>query len=130
MKKIEEYTPRELATLSTVLGVIISAKLTINGQNVVGNFIEAVGQSILLIAAQSQNLQSQSNNQGGNNGNDNTKGSNNDLQKQIDELKEHIKEFETKLEKTLVFNLNYDEQWVYENRVKVSDDINRILNRI
>lgn len=29
-----------------------------------------------------------------------------------------------------VFNLNFDEQWVYDKRVKVSDDINNILKRI
>ena len=29
-----------------------------------------------------------------------------------------------------VFNLNFDEQWVYENRVKVSENINNILKSI
>ena len=29
-----------------------------------------------------------------------------------------------------VFKLNFDEQWVYENRIKVSDDINNILKSI
>lgn len=29
-----------------------------------------------------------------------------------------------------VFNLYFDEQWVYENRIKVSDDINNILRSI
>lgn len=29
-----------------------------------------------------------------------------------------------------VFKLNFDEQWVYENRIKVSDAINNILKRI
>ena len=29
-----------------------------------------------------------------------------------------------------IFNLNFDEQWVYENRVKVSEDINNILKNI
>lgn len=27
-----------------------------------------------------------------------------------------------------VFNLDFDEEWVYENRIKVSEDINAILN--
>lgn len=95
MKKIEEYTPYELATLATALGVIIAKQLNTNQQNVVGNFIEAVGQSILTIAAQIQNLQSQSQsqsqNQSGNTGNSNSNGSINDLQKQIDELTKYIK---------------------------------------
>jgi hypothetical protein len=43
MKKIEECTPSELATLATITGVIIASKLNINGQNVVGDFIEGVG---------------------------------------------------------------------------------------
>lgn len=29
-----------------------------------------------------------------------------------------------------IFNLNFDEQWVYDNRLKVSDNINNILKRI
>ncbi|MGK0468743.1 hypothetical protein [Clostridium sp.] len=94
MKKIEEYTPSELATLATIAGVIIASKLNINGQNVIGNFIEGVGQSILIIAAQAQNSQSQEQNQTSENSNSNTDGKNSDLQKQIDELKEHIKKFE------------------------------------
>jgi hypothetical protein len=97
MKKIEEYTPSELATLATVAGVIIASKLNINGQNVVGNFIEGVGQIILIIAAQAQNIQSLKQNQTGENANSNTDGKNDDLQKQIDELKEHIKKFENNM---------------------------------
>ena len=30
MKKLEEYTPCELATLATVIGVLIAAKLNTN----------------------------------------------------------------------------------------------------
>ena len=91
MKNIEEYTPCELATLSTVIGVIIASKLNVNEQNVVGNFLVGVGQIILIIAAQAQNIQSLNENQNGDNGNSNSAVSNNDLQKQIDELKEHMK---------------------------------------
>ena len=104
MKKLEEFTPCELATLATVVGVIIAAKLNANGQNVVGNFILSAGQSILIIAAQTQSLEAQKQNQCGDNGNNNSKGSNSensnsknsnkDLQKQIDELKDYIKKFE------------------------------------
>ena len=91
MKNIEEYTPCELDTLSTVIGVIIASKLNVNEQNVVGNFLVGVGQIILIIAAQAQNIQSLNENQNGDNGNSNSAVSNNDLQKQIDELKEHMK---------------------------------------
>lgn len=94
MKKIEEYTPSQLATLATVIGIIIAVKLNTNQQNVIGNFLTGVAQSILIIAAQAQNIQSQAENQDGNNGNSNSSGSNMDLQKQIDELKEQIKKFE------------------------------------
>lgn len=86
MKKLEDYTPRELATLATLVGFIIAAKLNINQQNVVGNFLDGVGQTIFIIAAQAQNLQSQQQNQS-----TNSNASNDSLQRQIDELKEHIK---------------------------------------
>ena len=97
MKKIEECTPSELATLATIAGVIIASKLNVNGQNVVGNFIEGVGQSILIIAAQAQNLQAQQQNQTSEKSDSNTDGKNADFQKQIDELKEHIKKFENNM---------------------------------
>jgi hypothetical protein len=94
MRKLEEYTPRELATLSTIIGIMIAAKLNINQQNVVGNFLDGVGQTLFIIAAQAQNLQPQVGVQSGDNGNSNSSGSNVDLQKQIDELKKYIKRVE------------------------------------
>lgn len=94
MRKLEEYTPRELATLSTIIGIMIAAKLNINQQNVIGNFLDGVGQTLFIIAAQAQNLQPQAGVQGGDNGNSNSNGSNVDLQNQIDELKKHIKKVE------------------------------------
>ncbi|MBW9159144.1 hypothetical protein G9F71_012345 [Clostridium sp. FP2] len=97
MKNIEEYTPCELATLATVVGILIAEKLNVNQQNVVGNFLVGVAQIILIIAAQAQNLQAQQDTQCGDNGKNDTKGSNKDLQKQIDELKEHIKNFENNM---------------------------------
>lgn len=94
MKKIEEYTPCELATLATAVGVIIAGKLNVNQQNVIGNFLTGLAQSILIIAAQTQSLEAQNQNQCGENGNGNSKGDTKDLQKQIDELKDYIKKFE------------------------------------
>ncbi|MCB2294161.1 hypothetical protein LGK95_11600 [Clostridium algoriphilum] len=94
MKKIEEYTPNELATLATIIGIVIASKLNINQQNLVGNFLDGVGQTIFIIAAQLQNIQPQAGNQGGDNANDNSNSINMDLQKQIDELKASIKKFQ------------------------------------
>ncbi len=92
VKKLEEYTPSELASLASIIGVIVASKLSVNGQNVFGNFIEAVGQTILLIAAQAQNIQTPSDN-----GNNNSSSSNTDLQKQIDELKDYLKKIENNM---------------------------------
>ncbi|MGH4122437.1 MAG: hypothetical protein ACREV6_05855 [Clostridium sp.] len=97
MKKLEDYTPNELATLSTIIGIIIASKYNINQQNVVGNFLDGVGQTLFIIAAQAQNLQQQSGNSDTKNGNNNSNSSNVHLQKQIDELKEHIKKFQNNM---------------------------------
>lgn len=96
MINIEDYTPNELATLSTIIGIIIASKFNdnVNQQNVVANFLFSIAQTIFLIASQIQNLQSQDESQSEDNGNNNSNGNNNDLQKQIDELKEYIKKFE------------------------------------
>ncbi|MGV8983738.1 hypothetical protein [Clostridium sp.] len=94
MKTLEEYTPNELATLAAIIGIAIASKYTVNQQNVVGNFLEGVGQILLLIAAQAQYIQTPAENSSTDNGNSNSDGKNADLQKQINELKEHIKKFE------------------------------------
>ena len=94
MISLEDYTPSELATLATIIGIIIASKYNINQQNVVGNFLDGVGQTLFIIAAQAQNLRPQSVSQGAENGNSNSNSSNKDLQKQIDELKKYIKRFE------------------------------------
>lgn len=97
MKSLEDFTPNELAILSAVIGIIIASKYNINQQNVVGNFLDGVGQTLFIIAAQAQNLQPASGNSDANNGNSNSNSSNVDLQKQIDELKDYIKKFEEKM---------------------------------
>ena len=53
-----------------------------------------MAQTILIIAAQAQNLQPPAENQSGDNGKSNSSSSDKGLQKQIDELKESIKRFE------------------------------------
>ncbi|MCB2289094.1 hypothetical protein LGK97_04840 [Clostridium sp. CS001] len=94
MKKIEKYTPCELATLATIVGILIAAKLNVNEQNVIGNFTLDVGQIILIIAAQAQNIEAQKKNQYGDNGDSNSKVDNKDLQKQIDEIRRYVENLE------------------------------------
>ena len=65
-----------------------------SGQNVIGDFLTGLAQTILIIAAQSQNLEAKQQNQYGDNSNSNLGGSNRDLQKQIDGLKAFIKKFD------------------------------------
>ncbi|MGH4140157.1 hypothetical protein [Clostridium sp.] len=94
MKTLEDYTPNELATLAAIIGIIIASKYNVNQQNVVGNFLEGVGQILLLSAAQAQYIQTPAENSSTDNENSNSNCNNADLQKQIDELKELIKNFE------------------------------------
>ncbi|MFD3157883.1 hypothetical protein ACFIJ5_13595 [Haloimpatiens sp. FM7330] len=99
MKKFESCTPNEIVILATILGIIIAEKLNPKEQNVVGNFFEALGQIILTINAQVQNLQCENQN-GNNNTKNNSSNTNEELQKQIDELKKYIKKLENKIDKT------------------------------
>ncbi|MBU3102387.1 MULTISPECIES: hypothetical protein [Clostridium] len=62
MKKIEELTPYELATLASTVAVIISKDLDVNQQNVIGNFILSMGVNISTIASQSEYLSNQEKN--------------------------------------------------------------------
>ena len=90
MRKLEDYTPSELATLATIIGVSIAPKFNIEQQNVVANLLFGVAQSIFIIAAQNQNLKTQEENQ---NGSINLGNTNKDLQKQIDKLTRDMKNF-------------------------------------
>jgi len=49
--------PKQLALLSTLVGILLIDNLDVNQQNSLGNFIVNVGQAILVSAAQSQVLQ-------------------------------------------------------------------------
>jgi hypothetical protein len=92
MKNLEDYTPCELAALSTVIGIIVASKFNVDQQNVIANILFGVAQSIFIIAAQTTNLKDVAESQsdpGKSNAN-----ANNDMQKQIDELKEYFKRFE------------------------------------
>jgi len=89
MKKIEEYTPCELATLATTLGIIIAGKFNADENNVVGNFLQSIGQTVTVIAAQVNNLKKQEEKICGE-----KESSNKNLQKQMDEIKRHIENLE------------------------------------
>ncbi|MBU3159279.1 hypothetical protein KPL37_05845 [Clostridium frigoris] len=93
MKKLEEYSPTELATIATILGIIIASKFDVDQQNVVANFLFSVAQSIFIIAAQLSNLQAKEEAQNASNVNTVSNSTNRDLQKQIDELKNLMKDF-------------------------------------
>lgn len=53
---ILSLNPFELATLGFVFGIILSEGLDYNKQQALGNFIEQIGQTMLTIGAQGQNL--------------------------------------------------------------------------
>ena len=46
--------PKQLAILSTVIGIALIDDLTVDQQNVLGNFLVSVGQTIFTAAAQQQ----------------------------------------------------------------------------
>ena len=48
--------PFEFATLAFIIGIILSNNLDYNQQQALGNFIEEIGQTMLAIGAQGQNL--------------------------------------------------------------------------
>jgi len=85
MKKIEDFTPDELVTLASTIGILISRKFTIIQRLVIASFFSGIAQAIAITVTQANliaNLDS------------NLSSTNNDLQKQIDELKKHIKKLE------------------------------------
>ena len=85
MREMEDYSTSELVSLGLALSLIIAEKNNLGQQNVLGNFIQGIGQAILVIAAQNQNIQAQ---EVIPSGVDETIVY--DLQKQIDELKEYV----------------------------------------
>lgn len=85
MKNLEEYSNSELISLALASSFIIAEKTDLAQQNVLGNFYQTVGQVVLMIAAQNQNIQALEENPS-----EIDKSISNDLQKQIDELKEYV----------------------------------------
>lgn len=74
--------PYELSLLANIIGISLSLCLNSNQQNTLGNFIELIGQQILAIQAQNQNLSSDLN----------TSVNLNDVLKQMDFKFEYIEE--------------------------------------
>lgn len=55
--------PEQFTLLAYLVGALLAQNLDANEQNSLGNFVEAVGQAILTIAAQEQLQQTQNNQQ-------------------------------------------------------------------
>lgn len=89
---INNNIPNAYAVLSTLFTIVISDKLSIDRQNVVGNFLEALGQNILTVAA-AQQLQQ-------NNPNPSIKDIENlSIDDELELLKEKIRQLEEKMSK-------------------------------
>ena len=55
-KIILSLNPYELTTLGFIIGIIASEGLDYNAQQALGNFFEQIGQTLLTLGAQGQNL--------------------------------------------------------------------------
>lgn len=88
MKKIEDYTPDELVTLTSIIGILIGRKFTIQEKLTVASILSGIAQTLVIIVAQENLIASQST------ADINLDNTNKDLQKQIDELKKHIEKLE------------------------------------
>lgn len=62
MPLFNDICPNEIAVLSTVVAIALSTDKSADDNNILGNFLVAVGSIILTIAAQQQNIASMQNN--------------------------------------------------------------------
>jgi hypothetical protein len=81
--------PKQLALLSSLIGILLIDDLDLNQQNSLGNFIVNIGQAILTAAAQGQSLQSNSS-QNDNSQKDDTRQQFEILKKQICALEQEL----------------------------------------
>jgi hypothetical protein len=81
---LTSMNPYEFATISTVLGLLISTGLTVPEQNSIGNWFEAIGQIILTINAQANVIDKDFSSK--------STPSIQTLVKEIDEIKEFLKQ--------------------------------------
>ncbi|MCT4593084.1 MAG: hypothetical protein N4A57_02225 [Anaeromicrobium sp.] len=78
--------PNAYALLAAIFAIIVSGKLDLNQQNVVGNFLQTIGQSILTINAADQQQ-----------GNNNSQSKGEEMYYQLKLLKDQIQYMEDKL---------------------------------
>lgn len=71
MSYANSLTPEQLAILSSVVAVALAKNLNADEVNILGNFVAAVGATLLLIAAKLASEQSQQQSQNQNNGSKN-----------------------------------------------------------
>ncbi|MFT9497437.1 hypothetical protein [Anaerosolibacter sp.] len=60
---LSNIPPSQFSLIAALLGITLSNNLNANQQNSLGNFLEALGQSMLTVSAQKQLQQSQQNSQ-------------------------------------------------------------------
>lgn len=90
-----DMSPDDLVLLATIIGTLLSKDMTLDEQNLWGNFLQAIGQTILVINAKLtleqdalQNAQEQNNNNQASN-----------MSKEIELLKNRISQLEKELRK-------------------------------
>ncbi|MEA4827031.1 hypothetical protein [Clostridium sp. JNZ J1-5] len=71
MSYANSLTPAQLAILSSVVAVALSQNLNADEINILGNFVTAVGATLLIIAAKMASDESQQQSQNQNNGSKN-----------------------------------------------------------
>ena len=59
---LNTLSPNELGIIASLAGLYLSQGLTSNQQHAIGNFLEAIGQIIQCIGAQTQYLEEKNNN--------------------------------------------------------------------
>lgn len=62
MSMLKNISPNELAVLSNAVAIVFAADNSADENNILGNFLTTVGDIILLIAAQQQNIGSSTSN--------------------------------------------------------------------
>ena len=88
MMVLSSLDPNQLAIIATILGVELSGNRSAGDVNVIGNFMVAVGYTMLVLASQKENLAKTAEKQ---------QEQKDDPQQQIDELKKQIQEIKDQL---------------------------------
>jgi len=80
----------EFTSIATLIGLAISPLLTVNQQNALGNFFEQIGQTMLTIGAQNQNVNQYKNAKNKSKANDN-------ISKEINNMKDELEKLKKKM---------------------------------